>query len=154
MNRMRRYNDSVIWTQDEIQLQSIDQKTGQPYMFWASATWVVDLDIRSYPATPRSWDYPGDPGEVEFEVIGYELDECQVWIPQEYIDSGAVQLDLNEIVGDNRDGLVEINPRVDQERLISQSFNQERFENSMDSGDIPAYEEPGPEDAFNTDTRI
>lgn len=152
--RMHRYNESVIWTQDEIELQSTDPQTGQPYSFWATATWVVNLDVRSYPPTPRSWDYPGDPGEVEAEVIGYELDECQVWIPQEFIDNGAVQLDLSEIVNDSKDGMVEIYPRVDQERLVAQSFDQERFENSFDTRDIPPPEIPSREDMYDTDTRI
>lgn len=125
-----------------MELSAIDPKTRRTYTFMAEGTWGVWFSMNRY-------------GEMD-SGFEHDLIDSRVWIDQKFIDSGVVQVGLDEIISDNyvpqargartfdadegeygglaaddvfsAEELIEVVPRREQIVAIEQAFDQKQVD--------------------------
>lgn len=125
---------SLRHIQEEMTLEAVDPNTGQPYEFWAEGVWTVYYSVDK--PSPRTYYDPGDPGGINLEEE--ELISCRAWIDPQYVQAGAVQIGLDQVIDDPGDGnLIEIKPTEEQIQIIANAYDP----NSVDTSNVQSYDD-------------
>lgn len=110
----------VKWNDEELFLNATDPVTGQQYEFIAAV--VYNVHWLAERAEPQTHEYPGHQGHIG--VDSADLINIQVFVDGEMVKSGAIHLELDEVISDSGEPYgVQIRPRQEQMAAAQESMN-------------------------------